>query len=624
MNRQYPYILALVMVTVALAAQEREQGQGPDGAPGNAQRQQRDRAARPQPAGEARISGHVFTADTGRPVRRARIMIDAAELPGGRATLTDDQGLFEIPGLPAGRYSVNVSKSGFVTLSYGQRRPQQPGTPIQLAAGQQLASIDFKLPRGGVIAGHVVDDAGEPLAGANVAVMRYAYAQGARQLVPVGSANTDDQGAYRVWGLNPGSYYVTSTTRHLEGIVGAIMANAPPEATAMIEQSAAQFGGQAGGPFGGRGGGPGGRGGVAAMGFGPTAGPTPGGDAAHQVAYTPTYYPGVAQSSEAQAVTLGLSAEVSDINFGILLVRTGRVSGRAATADGAPVTFGNVGLVSESGRGPGMNLWGRIAGDGSFTIPMVPPGRYTLRARTGGQEAPQFAQQSITVGDGDALSLAIVLAPGATISGSVTFQTTTSVTVPDPSQIRLVAPTTDFAAPGPSAVARMERNGTFTMSGVMAGSHWLRPQSTVRGWTLKSVTVEGRDVTDTPFDVRSGQALADVSVVFTDRVSEVNGTLTDDHQTPVTGYTILAFPTDKTLWRPQARQIMTSRPDQNGTFQLRGLPPGDYYVVPADPEEQGEWFEPSFLEPLVTTAARISLGEGDVKTQNFTLATPSR
>ena len=40
-------------------------------------------------------------------------------------------------------------------------------------------------------------------------------------------------------------------------------------------------------------------------------------------------------------------------------------------------------------------------------------------------------------------------------------------------------------------------------------------------------------------------------------------------------------------------------------------------MTAVDPEEAGEWFEPTFLEPLVTSAARLSLGEGDVKTQNF-------
>jgi hypothetical protein len=267
-----------------------------------------------------------------------------------------------------------------------------------------------------------------------------------------------------------------------------------------------------------------------------------------------------------------------------------------------------------------MNLGGRIGGDGSFAINMVPPGRYTLRARVGDRDNPQFAQQSIAVADGDVQELAITLAPGATISGTVTFQAANSATVPDASQVRLVAPTTDFATPGPNPVARVERNGQFTLSGVMAGSHWLRAQSNMRGWMIRSVTLDGRDVTDTPFDVRGGQSLTGVAVVFTDRVSEINGTLTDNQQTPQTEFTVLAFPTDASLWRPQSRYIMTSRPDQTGKFQLRGLPPGDYYLTAIDPEEPGQWFEPAFLQPLVGTAARISLGEGDVKTQNFTLA----
>ena len=65
----------------------------------------------------------MVTADTGRPVKRARVLLNAAELPGGRGMLTDDSGLYEITDLPAGRYTLNVSKSGFVSLSYGQRRP---------------------------------------------------------------------------------------------------------------------------------------------------------------------------------------------------------------------------------------------------------------------------------------------------------------------------------------------------------------------------------------------------------------------------------------------------------------------------------------------------------------------
>src|SRR6185295_10331660 len=165
----------------------------------------------PPPAG--RISGRVLAADTGRPVKRARVFVTAAELQGGRGMLTDDNGVFDLTELPAGRYTLTVSKSGFVSLSYGQRRPLQAGTPLQLADGQQLKGIQFQLPRGSVIGGHVLDEDGDAMPGVIVRVMRYQYLQGERRLTPAGNAQTDDKGQYRVWGLMPGDYYVNALSR---------------------------------------------------------------------------------------------------------------------------------------------------------------------------------------------------------------------------------------------------------------------------------------------------------------------------------------------------------------------------------------------------------------------------
>ena len=100
---------------------------------------------------------------------------------------------------------------------------------------------------------------------------------------------------------------------------------------------------------------------------------------------------------------------------------------------------------------------------------------------------------------------------------------------------------------------------------------------------------------------------------------KVGDTITDDRNTPITEYTVLAFPQDESLWRPQARQIMTTRPDQNGKYQLRGLPPGRYYLVAVDPAEQGEWFEPAYLSAHIACATSVSLADGDVKSQDFKL-----
>src|SRR5919198_635103 len=161
-----------------------------------------------------RITGRVLAADTGRPVKRARVFVSAAELPGGRGVLTDENGVFDLTELPAGRYTLSVSKSGFVSLSYGQRRPLQAGTPLQLGEGQQLKGVDFQLPRGSVIAGRVLDEDGEAMPGIPVRVMRYEYQQGERRLTPAGNTQTDDRGQFRVWGLMPGEYYVSAVARN--------------------------------------------------------------------------------------------------------------------------------------------------------------------------------------------------------------------------------------------------------------------------------------------------------------------------------------------------------------------------------------------------------------------------
>ena len=75
---------------------------------------------------------------------------------------------------------------------------------------------------------------------------------------------------------------------------------------------------------------------------------------------------------------------------------------------------------------------------------------------------------------------------------------------------------------------------------------------------MKSVTINGRDETDTPLELTGGQRVANVAVLFTDQVSEIRGKLVDNSGAPITEYTVLAFPVDVSLWRPQARQILTA------------------------------------------------------------------
>ena len=569
-----------------------------------AQQPTRDTPAQPKdavtPAG--RITGRVIASDNGRPVKRARVFVTAVELPGGRGVLTDDQGVFDLTELPAGRYTLTVSKTGFVSLSYGQRRPLQAGTPLQLNDGQTLKGIEFQLPRGSVVGGRVLDEDGEAMPGVMVRVMRYQYLQGERRLTPAGTGQTDDKGMYRVWGLMPGDYYVSAVAR------GGPFGGGP-------------FGGFGPGGAGGPGGGFGGRGGRGGAAGGPQGGAN---NDQEQINYAPTYYPGVPSVNEAKAVTLGLSQEQLDVNFNMLLVHVARISGHVLNPDGTPVTSGNVNLGLDSGGGGGggrggqigMNYGGRIQWDGAFTIGNVAPGRYLLRARGDDSDMPQYAAVPITVSGDDLDDTTVILSSSATISGTVTFAGAAGAT-PDLSQFRLTAPSADQTDLGPQANARVGKDGTFQISGVAAGAHFIRSAGAARGFILKSITVGGRDVTDTPLTLRAGETLASVTVVFTDQQNEVNGTLTNEQGTPAPDFTVLAFSTDSSLWRPQSRQIMTARPDQTGKYRMRGLPRGEYYLVAVDPAEQGEWFNPTYLDDHRQGATRITLGDGDIKTQDF-------
>ena len=301
-------------------------------------------------------------------------------------------------------------------------------------------------------------------------------------------------------------------------------------------------------------------------------------------------------------------------------MRVARITGHVSNPDGSPVTSGNVNLMPDNagarGNQIGINVGGRIQWDGAFTITNVPPGRYILRARADDGETPQFGAQHISLNGEDVTDFTVVLSTGATVNGVLTFLPGQS-NLPDLTQFRMSAPSTDQSDFGPQPNARVDKDGRFSLTGVSAGSHLIRAGGNARGWILKSVTVGGRDVTDTPIQVRSGETVSNVVVTFTDRQNEITGTVTDEQGAPVPDFTVLAFPTDSSLWRPQARQIMTARPDQTGKYRIRGLPPGEYYMVTVDPTEQGEWFEPAYLDDHRTGATRVTLADSDVKTQDF-------
>ena len=502
--------------------QGRGQGRGP-GAAGGGRRgaaPQRDVAA---PTGTGAITGRVVAADTGRALRHARVVAGGGGRP--RAASTDEQGRYRITGIPAGTYTVTAAKSGFVDGAFGQRRSSGTGTPVELTDGQQAGNIDIKLARGGVVTGHVLDEEGEPLARAVVTVLRQQYVRGQKQLTTAGADQTDDRGQYRVFGLPPGDYFVSATAGGIEQVV---------------RQAAADFGGA---------------------------------QQAETSGYAPTYYAGVTSASDATKVKLAAAQEVTGIDFQIQVVPFATVKGVVV---GGPAT---VVLVSEeSGGGPGAGRGGGGRGavgfgamlggglravtrsDGTFSIPNVTPGRYTIIARAdGGSNAPlRTAMQSLVVA-GKEVNVALTPAPGVQTwridhvrsgghSASQRVHRFPSHAVP----LGAMAATPGGRGTRPGDAGQ---NGQFTIGDVMPGFYSIRATAP-RGWTMKAVYLDGREVTDTPVEVRS-ENVTGLNVIFSDRISSLSGSVRDARGTPIGDVAVIAFPPDERLWLPQSRQIVT-------------------------------------------------------------------
>lgn len=575
------FVLALA-ITTTLSAQAPQPGapappsQPGQVAPGQPAPGQPERMpARPlrpgesPPKGTAVLRGRVTSAVTGGPLRRAQVRAMSMEARGGGVTSTDAEGNFEIKELPAGRYNITATKGGFVTGQFGQRRAGDPGTPIELVDGQTADKVNFTLSRGGVISGRILDDGGDPVSGTQVSAMRFQFMAGTRRLVPGGGEGstdrTDDQGGFRLFGLPPGDYFVSASNRQ-----GMLM-------QADVNNTEAD-------------------------------------------GFAPTYYPGTPSVGEAARIPLKAGQEMSGANFALVVARMARLRGRALNSRGEPVGRSILMLTPAD---PMMNMnfsvnmnTAMVGPDGSFQFANVAPGRYNLNVRPMGMPGAneEFAVLPVTVGNEDIDNLMVTTTLGATAKGLVT---TDDGTAPPfrPQQVQIFAQpaemTMNTIGGGPTRV-----NDDFTFELVALFDRRLLRASVdqTQGWYLKSVLYDGEDVTDKGIEFTPGRAYEGIELVFTQKTTDLSGLVTDDRNRPVLDATVVVFPANRELWTFQSRYLRTARPDTNGRYNIKSLPPSDdYLIIVVQNLESGQGADPEFLARAREEAKPVTLAEGETK-----------
>jgi carboxypeptidase family protein len=491
--------------------------------------------------GNSTIVGRVFDASTDAPIRRAQIQGTNNEL--FVDALSDDQGRFQLTDLPPGQWRVTVQKGGYFTWQPGQRRPFEEPPPITLARGQRVTA-NVPLSRGGVITGRVSDEAGEPLAGLRVRVYRAKMVKGYRRLEDVGAADqTDDTGAYRIFGLPPGDYYVAASLRM-----------APP-------------------------------------------------DSVVQTTYSPTYYPGTGELAEAQRIRVELGGEVTAI-FPLLPVRNITVTGMVLTSSGAPANaFLN--LVSDAAEfGTPLGIGGVTQPDGTFTIPDVPPGHYTLNASLRGDGPSENGSIQLTVVNDDVSGNTIVTGKPATMKGRIVADTGVKGAIPE----GLVVAT---AARAGGTVLSSGSGPNFELD-ELSEPFTLDVEYLPGAWAVKAIVVNGSDVTDTKLALAANEQ-ADARIVLTNRLTTLTGTVTTEGQ-PAKAE-VVVFAADMSKWSYPSRFVRMVSTDDNGRFRISGLPPAEHYLaVAADYLDDGEHYDPEFLNRIRDAATEFSLDDAETRT----------
>ncbi len=519
------------------------------------------------------VAGRVVTAADGSPLKSARVSLTPEHSDSEKqqmfAATTDSDGRFLIKDVAPGRYRFFATRPGFVNQQY-QARGNDDGAVLSLKPGDRVGDVLFRMIVSGVITGRVTNEDGEGVVRVEIIALRkpgedemeegrFAFFRKS-ELRAVSSAQTDDRGQYRIFGLKPGDYYIEATDSYEPDW------NAPGDEGYM----------------------------------------------AHEILgsdYAPVYYPGVAQASQATVVSVKAGDEVQADVF-MQRIKTVEIAGHVI-GRGEPVKNASVIIFPRAMDDFVVPRQDTTDEKGAFKLKGIPPGSYVIAVYKGADEGGSYGpggQQKLEVSGENIDSLIISFGAGASFQGRVTAA---GAGPPELDRIRIIL----FGADQDGAFfagGQVKKDGTFELKSVSDGDYAIMLEGLERNWYVKSVRLGADELIDKGLQLEAGGTGGRLDVVVSSASAQLEGSVSG-HDGAIIGAHVRVAPEPETPYNRFRLRVVTT--DQSGHFSVTGLAPGTYRLLARYRSSSGG-------NVLRSDPQTITLSERDHKTVPLEIGEP--